>query len=126
MQVGSCFVAFCIVCVCVNVDVDGNCPFLPVSQVSYREHSAPITHCKFSPNATQVASVDTDGRMRSDIATHTRSTYILGSFSVCLHVYRRVWDPSKCSTTATTELTSSLLSFDWVPQLENLVRLCSL
>ena len=51
-------------CVCVCVDADGSCPFLPVSQVSYREHSAPITHCKFSPNATQVASVDTDGRMR--------------------------------------------------------------
>ena len=43
---------------------DGNCPFLPVSQDSYREHSSPITHCKFSPNATQVATVDTDGKMR--------------------------------------------------------------
>ncbi|CAI7993378.1 WD repeat-containing protein 91 [Geodia barretti] len=81
-----------------HADADGNCPFLPVRQVSYLDHSAPITHCKFSPNATQVASVDTDGRMM-------------------------VWDPNKCSTTATTELTSSLLSLDWVPQSENLVLL---
>ena len=51
-----------VVCACVS-DADGNCPFLPVRQVSYLDHSAPITHCKFSPNATQVASVDTDGRM---------------------------------------------------------------
>ena len=78
MQVGSCFLHSVCVCECcgcvIYVDADGNCPFLPVSQVSYRDHSAPITHCKFSPNATQVASVDTDGRMRSNIATHTRST----------------------------------------------------
>ena len=48
---------------CCVSDADGKCPFLPVRQVSYLDHSAPITHCKFSPNATQVASVDTDGRM---------------------------------------------------------------
>ena len=49
---------------CYVLGTDGSCPFLPVSHDSYKEHTAPITHCKFSPNATQVASVDTDGRMR--------------------------------------------------------------
>ena len=52
------------VSVCMYIGVDGTCPFLPVSQDFYKEHTAPITHCKFSPNATQVASVDTDGKMR--------------------------------------------------------------
>ena len=45
-------------------DRDGKVPFIAVSQEVYREHSAPITHVKFSSNAIRVASVDTDGCMR--------------------------------------------------------------
>lgn len=83
-------------CVKTHTDTDGNTPFLPVSQESYRSHSAPITHCKFSPNATQVASADTDGVLR-------------------------IWEPSSLVTSATIELKSSLLSLDWVSQLDSLV-----
>lgn len=43
---------------------------------------------------------------------------IRGCVFVCA---RRVWDPTKRSTTAHTELTSPLLSLDWVPQSEKLV-----
>ncbi len=39
-------------------------PYIAVSQEVYKEHNAPITHAKFSPNATRVASVDTDGGLR--------------------------------------------------------------
>lgn len=39
----------------------------------------------------------------------------------CVLCACRVWDPTKRSTTAHTELTPSLLSLDWVPQSENLV-----
>ena len=47
-----------------HTDQDGNVPYIAVSQEMYIEHSAPITHAKFSPNATRVATVDTDGCMR--------------------------------------------------------------
>ncbi len=34
-------------------DEGGTAPFLPVSQETYSSHTAPITHCKFSPIATR-------------------------------------------------------------------------
>lgn len=33
-------------------------------QQVYREHSAPVTHCQFSPNGVRVASVDINGTLR--------------------------------------------------------------
>lgn len=45
-------------------DGEGSAPFLPMSQAAYTRHNAPIVQCKFSPNATQVASADMDGVMR--------------------------------------------------------------
>ena len=41
-------------------------------------------------------------------------------FYLCVYVCR-VWDPTRRSTTAHTEVASSLLSLDWVPQSESLV-----
>ena len=44
--------------------LDGTPPFLPLTQETYKSHSAPVTHCKFSPNAKNVATADTDGVLK--------------------------------------------------------------
>lgn len=43
---------------------NGITPFMPISNETYRGHSAPITLCKFSPNGNRIATTDTDGVMR--------------------------------------------------------------
>jgi len=42
----------------------GTNPFFPLKHETYRGHSAPITHCKFSFNASSIATADTDGVLR--------------------------------------------------------------
>lgn len=67
-------------------------PFLVVDQYVYKEHHSPITHCKFSPSALHVASVDTDGTLR-------------------------VWEPSTSSLNTKSCCKFSkldLLSLDWI------------
>ena len=43
---------------------DGGMPFIPLSQDTYNSHSAPVTHCKFSPTAKNIATADTDGVLK--------------------------------------------------------------
>ena len=43
---------------------DGGMPFIPLSQETYNSHSAPVTHCKFSPTAKNIATADTDGVLK--------------------------------------------------------------
>lgn len=46
------------------LDPDGGMPFIPLSQDTYNSHSAPVTHCKFSPTAKNIATADTDGVLK--------------------------------------------------------------
>lgn len=47
-----------------GLDPDGGMPFIPLSQHTYNAHSAPVTHCKFSPTAKNIATADTDGVLK--------------------------------------------------------------
>jgi WD40 repeat protein len=72
-------------------DVSKPQPFLVVEQHVYKDHSAPVVQCQFSPHALHVASIDTENSLR-------------------------VWDPTSVSlhTKSSAKYKMELISMDWV------------
>lgn len=76
---------------------EGKSPFFPVSQEVYKCHNHPITHCLFSPNASRIASVDSDANLK-------------------------VWSSSSAQNTlASYQSRSPILCVDWVSPADSLV-----
>jgi len=61
-------------------------PFLLLSQEDYHEHPSSITHVRFSPTGSQVASVDVDGVVKvwSSRAATTRATIMSKAVTTCV------------------------------------------
>ncbi|KAJ8025531.1 WD repeat-containing protein 91 [Holothuria leucospilota] len=76
-------------------------PFIVLSSDEYTEHHSSITHCKFSPTATSVATMDIDGVVK-------------------------IWSFSPIPTTiATVMYKSPLISMEWVPKQPRMLLLGS-
>eukprot|EP00731_Ephydatia_muelleri_P020286 Em0013g13a len=61
----------------IPIEPSGATPFLPIDHAVYSEHGAPVTHCRFAPSATKVASCDLKGVVRSTFSTiDTKSTVL--------------------------------------------------
>lgn len=69
------------------VGPEGKSPFFPVSQEVYKCHNHPVTHCLFSPNASRIASVDSDAVLKvwsSSSAQNTLASYQSRSPILCV------------------------------------------
>eukprot|EP00731_Ephydatia_muelleri_P037827 Em0573g5a len=91
----------------IPIEPSGATPFLPIDHAVYSEHGAPVTHCRFAPSATKVASCD----------LKEWSGKGCGLYGLEVRYFSlRIWDPTNRSTFSTIDTKSTVLSFDWVTQ----------